>query len=90
MAITLVCLSFIIYEAFYKAQAIAEKIVSGQISYDVGAIQELIKSTPGVFSSEFISGISIIIGLVWIVGLIDSYRLGKAYENSHPPPTSKS
>ena len=75
--ITFAGLTVVIIEAFHKAQIIAEKIVSGIIPADITLIREQILTTPGVFSAEMVSGISILIGFVWLVGIVDSWRIGE-------------
>ena len=77
LSISLGCLVVFMIEAFNKAQIIAGKIVSGEIPYDINIIRDQIPLTPGVFATEFIMVTTICIALVWIVGGIDSYRLGK-------------
>ncbi len=74
--ITFAGLAVVVIEAFHKAQIIAEKIVAGAIPVDIGFIREQILETPGAFSPAVVSAISIVIGLVWLVGIVDSYRIG--------------
>ena len=75
--ITFAGLTVVMIEAFHKAQIIAEKIVSGVIPVDITLIREQILTIPGVFSPEVVSGISIMIGLVWLIGIVDSWRIGE-------------
>ncbi len=74
--ITFAGLAVVVIEAFHKAQVIAEKIVVGAIPVDIGLIRERILETPGAFSPEVVSSVTIMIGLVWLVGIVDSYRIG--------------
>jgi len=78
--ITFAGLAVVMIEAFHKAQIIADKIVMGAIPIDIGVIREQILTTPGVFSTPVVSAISIVIGLVWLVGIVDSWRIGKQDE----------
>ncbi len=70
-------LSALIVDTTHKAKIIAEKINQGVIPLDINIIQEQIHITPGVFSANTLIGISVIIGLLWIVGVADCYRIGK-------------
>jgi len=80
LSISLVCLAIFMIEAFHKAQIIAEKIVLGEIPYDINVIREQIPQITGVFSYEFITATSICIGVVWIIATIDSYRVAKKFD----------
>ncbi len=77
---TFVGLVVVMVEAFHKAQIIAEKIVMGAIPIDISVIREQILVTPGVFSTTVVSVVSAMIGLVWLVGIVDSWRLAKQEE----------
>jgi len=78
--ITFVGLALVMVEAFHKAQIIADKMVAGAIPLDIGVIREQILTTPGVFSATVVSAISIVIGVVWLGGIIDSWRIAKRGE----------
>lgn len=76
--ITLTGLSIMMVEAYQKAQIIAEKIVAGVIPVDIQAIREQIVLTSGNLSPETVTYLSISIGAVWLFGIIDCYRIGRA------------
>ena len=78
--ITFAGLALVMVEAFHKAQIIADKIVTGEVAIDLGVIREQILTTPGVFSTTVVSAISIVIGVVWVGGIIDSWRIAKRGE----------
>ncbi len=78
--ITFVGLVVVMIEAFHKAQIIAEKIVMGAIPIDISVIREQILVIPGVFSTTVMSVVSVVIGLVWLVGVVDSWRIAKQAE----------
>ncbi len=71
---------FIVSNAVSKALEIAKKIQSERLSLDVNAIAKLVsEQSPGtVGSSLSISTIALI--AFWIVGIVDSYRLGRLVE----------
>jgi len=52
----------------------------GAIPIDISVIREQILVTPGVFSTTLVSVVSAVIGLVWLVGVVDSWRLAKQEE----------
>ncbi len=77
LLISIAGLSVIIMESIHKAQIIAEKIVSGAIPFDIKIVQQQIFETPGIFSPDLLSGVYTVIGLVWLIGIVDGYRIGR-------------
>ena len=76
--ITLAGLSIMMVEAYQKAKIIAEKIVAGVIPLDIQLIREQIILTPGNLSPETATYLSLSIGAVWLFGIVDCYRIGRA------------
>lgn len=81
-AITFSCLLFIITEVFHRANIIAEKIIRGEIVYDIAVIREQILLTPGSLSEGAMNTLSILIGMVWLFSMLDSYYLARRQEAS--------
>ncbi len=73
-------LTIIIIDAVHKAQVIAEQIVSGVISINIELIREQILEAPGAFNPDILTGAYIVIGLVWLVSIVDCYRIGSNIE----------
>jgi hypothetical protein len=70
-------LYFVVIEIFTKAQGIAEQIINGEIPLDVTAISESItQSIYGADSQELNIKLYALI-IVWLIGIVDSYRLGR-------------
>jgi hypothetical protein len=80
MLFALVALSVIVTRIYQRALTIVDRINSGDIPIDTGAIAEMVSnSTSG--ADSFIENIAVIVlGACWLIGLIDSYRLGVAQE----------
>lgn len=76
----LVALVLFMMEAFYKAQLIAQKIVSGHISYEIAVIREEIIHTPGRFDATIIGYVSWLVVALWLVSIVDAYRIGRSME----------
>ena len=76
----LVALSVIVNRIYQRALTIVDRINSGDIPVDTGAIAEMVSnSTSG--ADSFIENIAVIVlGACWLIGVIDSYRLGVAQE----------
>ena len=80
MLFTLVALSVIVTRIYQRALTIVDRVNSGDIPIDTGAIAEMVSnSTSG--ADSFIENIALIVmGACWLIGVIDSYRLGVAQE----------
>ena len=78
MLFALVALSVIVSSIYQRALTIVDRINSGDIPVDTGAIAEMVSnSTSG--ADSFIENIALIVlGACWLIGIIDSYRLGVA------------
>ena len=80
MLVALVAFSVIVARIYQRALTIFERINSGDIPVDTGAIAEMVSnSTSGADRS--IENIAVVVlGVCWLIGIIDSYRLGVAQE----------
>ena len=72
--------SVIVTVVIQRALTIVDRINSGDIPVETGAIAEMVSnSTNG--ADSLIENISVIVlGACWLIGIIDSYRLGIAQE----------
>lgn len=83
VAFVLVVLSIVtlfMVEVVYKAQLIAQEIVAGHISYEISAIREQIILMPGKFDANIITLASWLLSILWLVSIVDAYRLGRAID----------
>jgi len=80
MFFALVALSVVVTRIFQRALTIVDRINSGDIPVDTGAIAEMVSnSTSG--ADSLIENIAVIVLVAcWLIGIIDSYRLGVAQE----------
>ena len=80
MLFTLVALSVIVTRIYQRALTIVDRVNSSDIPIDTVAIAEMVSnSTSG--ADSFIENIAlIVIAACWLIGIIDSYRLGVAQE----------
>ncbi len=76
----LIASSVIVTVVIQRALTIVDRINSGDIPVETGAIAEMVSnSTNG--TDSLIENISVIVlGACWLIGIIDSYRLGIAQE----------
>lgn len=71
----------LVAKALENAMLIVDKIQSGEVAADITTISELVSQQPsseGLLSPDLMSSILLII---WIVAVIDSYRIGRTQKN---------
>ncbi len=80
MISALIASSVIVTVVIQRALTIVDRINSGDIPVETGAIAEMVSnSTNG--ADSLIENISVIVlGACWLIGIVDSYRLGIAQE----------
>ena len=64
-------------DSAHKAPTIAQDIVDGKTPLDIAVLQEQIATTPGLFSDSTMNTVVALLMLVWIIGMVDVYRLGR-------------
>ena len=80
MLFALAALSVVVTRMYQRVLTIVDRINSGDIPVDTGAIAEMVSnSTSG--ADSLIENIALIVLVAcWLIGIIDSYRLGVAQE----------
>jgi len=73
-------LSLIVTEALRKALAIVDQISSGEIPVDAGAISDLVSASTTGAEGSIMNIAGLAFGVCWLIGIIDSYRLGNKRE----------
>ena len=70
-------LYFVLSRVVERALQISEEIQTGEVQLDVAVITELIsKQTTGT-DARLISVASTVLIISWVIGVIDSYRVGR-------------
>ncbi len=82
LAIALGTLFFIMKEAMFKANIIAEQILAGQQSFDPIQITEQLLHGPSLYGPEFIKTLTYFIVATWVYTAIDCFRLGKEFDKA--------
>ena len=80
MLFALVALSVIVTGIYQRALTIVDRINSGDIPVDTGAIAEMVSNSTSAADSSTGNIALAVLGVCWLVGIIDSYRLGVAQE----------
>lgn len=80
MLSALAALSVVVTEAINQALTIIDRINSGEIPPEAGAIIELTSVPANGTENSILSIATLVVGVVWIIGIVDSYRLGTIQE----------
>ncbi len=82
MLAALIAVSTIVTAAVKRALTVVDHINSGEIPIETRAITEAIANSTSGSDSLIVNVSVIILGVCWLIGIIDSYRLGIAQENT--------
>ena len=74
IAVSLACLWIIVNDAFQQATIVLDKFQAGDATLDAGRLSELVIQTSSSLASSLATWV--LIGC-WLVGMIDTYWLGK-------------
>ena len=80
MISALVASSVIVTSVIQRALTIVDRINSGDVPADIGAIAEMVSNSTSGADGFIQSTAVIVLGASWLIGIIDSYRLGVALE----------
>ncbi len=82
MLAALIAVSVIVTAAIKRALTVVERINSGEIPIETGTITDAIANSTSGPDSLIVNISVIVLGASWLIGIIDSYRLGIAQENT--------
>ncbi len=82
VGITLLCLYSLISTVLNISQNLRAKIESGEIPYDVTKITELATEQLSGGDDKFITISTFALIICWIVGIADSYRVGRLQDKN--------
>ena len=77
MLSALIALSVIVTTAIRKALTIVDRINSGEIPIETGTMTELVSNSISGRESLILNIAAFVVGACWLLGIIDSYRLGR-------------
>ncbi len=80
MLFALIALSVIVTKAIKRALTIIDRINNGEIPVETEAITELVFNSTGGADSSILNVAALVVGACWLIGIIDSYRLGRIQE----------
>ena len=80
MLFSLIALAAIVTMATRRALEIVDSINNGQVPVELGALSELASHSMSNTDNSIANVSLIVFGLCWLIGIIDSYRLGMVRE----------
>ena len=80
LLLALVAFSVIVTRVFQRALTIVDRINSGEIPVETAAIAEMVSNSTSGADSLVETTAMIVLVTCWLVGIIDSYRLGALQE----------
>ena len=85
MLAALIALAVIVKVATDRALAVVDSMASGEIPVDTGALTELVSSSVSNTDSSMVNYSLIVILVCWLIGIVDSYRLGNIQDKQNSP-----
>jgi hypothetical protein len=76
MLTALIALSVIVTKAIKQALTVLDRMNSGEIPVEAAAITELVSKSAAGAEGSTLNIAALVFGACWLVGIIDSYRLG--------------
>jgi hypothetical protein len=83
MIFALIASSVIVTAAIQRALTIVDRIIGGEIPVETGAITALVSKSASGADSSSVNVSVILLGVCWLIGIIDSYRLGISQEKQN-------
>jgi hypothetical protein len=82
VVLSLAALSVVVSSAYQHALLVVDRIASGDVSMEVGAIAQAVSNSTYPADGLIENAAFIVLVVCWLAGIIDSYRLGAAPEKS--------
>jgi hypothetical protein len=77
VVVSMACVTILLSIALEKAQQISDKILSGEIPLDVARITEEVTNHAAAGGTQWADISTYLLLVCWLVGIVDSYRLGR-------------
>ncbi len=78
----LVGLYWLVTQAVERAQQITAQIQSGEIPLDMATITELVSQQPTGTEAQQLNLATAVLIIAWLIGIVDSYRVGRAQQRA--------
>jgi TM2 domain-containing membrane protein YozV len=77
IAVSIACITILLFVAVDKAQQISAKILSGEIPLDVTRIIEEITKHAATNGAQWADISTYLLLICWLIGIVDSFRVGR-------------
>ena len=77
VVLSLAALSVVVTKAYQHAILIVDRVVSGDVAMEAGAIAQAVSNSTTIADAAVV-----VLVACWLVGIMDSYRLGTVQEGS--------
>lgn len=81
-SISLAGMYYVISKTVEQALQITEKIQSGEVQVDIAAITDLVAKQSSGAEAHFIDIATAVVTICWLIGIFDSYRVGKLLDKN--------
>lgn len=75
---------FVVAVATDRAMTVVDQIYSGQVPADAATITEMVANSSSGAGDSTASAAMFVLLACWLVGIVDSYRLGKSLDETAP------
>lgn len=82
LGITFIPLYVVVTKAIAQAQAIVDRIVSGDAQGDIASISDMLSKQSGGADAESMSFAVMAFIIIWLIAIIDAYRRGSAVDKN--------
>jgi hypothetical protein len=79
---SLIALYVVVSIAVRQAMSIVDRMLSGEVPPDVGSISKLLVESASSADTRTANMALLALAIVWLIGLVDAWRLGSAMDNS--------
>jgi hypothetical protein len=76
MLSALIASSVIVTNAIKQALTIVDRINNGEVPVEAGTIADLVSNSASGAEGTILNIAALVVGACWLIGIIDSYRLG--------------
>ena len=78
--VSVACVGVLLFVAMQKAQQISDKILAGEIPLDLTSITAEVSNQVAAGGTQMADIATYLLLTCWLVGIVDSYRLGRTQD----------
>lgn len=82
LGITFIPLYVVVTNAIEQAQAIVDKILSGEVQGDIASITDMVSKQSSGIEAQSMDFAVIVLIVIWLIAVIDAHRRGRALDKN--------